>query len=235
MNSLFEHISAPQVLPGGMVRDLITRGNQSVSELSFGAADRWEPWEPNVESGDQQAVPEPLAEEVDVKAQQIAVMIDAAREDAAEQTRLRMQAEWDVQQERERARAERLTVEFARDRRRYFAAAEIQIVRLALAIASRVLAREVQASELPLAKVVKAALAKVQDGSETALRVRPDQASQWRLLFQHEPRIKIIEDRMLEPDDCVLETRIGQVDLSIAAQMQEIERGFDDLITRTGD
>jgi len=232
MNSLFEHVSAPEMWPGGMVKDLITRGNQSVSALSFVAVERWEP---DVESGNEQGEPEPLSEEDDTKAQQIAVMIDAAREDAAEQTRVKMQAEWDVQQERERARAERLMVEFARDRRRYFAAAEVQIVRLALAIASGVLAREVQTSELPLADVVKAALAKVQDGSETTLRVRPDQTDQWRLLFEHEPRVKVTEDRMLEPDGCVLETRIGQVDLSVAAQMQEIERGFDDLITRTGD
>jgi flagellar assembly protein FliH len=232
MNSLFEHISSPPMFPGGLVKELITRGSQSVSALNFVSV---EPWEPIVEAGEQQAQPEPMPEPVDLRAQQIAVMVEAAREDAAEQTRVRMQSEMDVQQERERARAERLTVEFARDRRRYFAAAETQVVRLALAIASRVLAREVQTSELPLAEIVKAALAKVQDGSESVLRVHPDLASQWRVFFQHEARINVTEDGTLAPDDCVLETKIGRVDLSVATQMQEIERGFDDLIARTGD
>lgn len=232
MNSLFEHLSSKPVLPRGLVKELITRGSQGVSALNFVSV---EPWEPMVEAGEQQAEPEPLPEEMDTRAQQIAIMVEAAREDAAEQTRVRMQSEMDVQQERERARAERLTVEFARDRRRYFTAAETQVVRLALAIASRVLAREVQTSELPLAEIVKAALAKVQDGSESTLRVPPDQASQWRILFQHEKRVRVMEDGTLEPDDCVLETRIGCVELSIATQMQEIERGFDDLIARTGD
>ena len=233
MTSLFEHIGSANGLPVAMVSDLMTRGNRSVTALNFLPVD--EEGEPLVEFRLAAVTREPDLPSVDERARQIAAMMDAAREDAAEQARLAMQAEWDEQQQHERARAERLTVEFARDRRRYFAAAEAQVVKLALAVAARILSREISAHALPLAATVQAALERVQDGSETILRVRPEQAELWRGLFVDEPRVSVTEDSRLDVDDCVLETRMGRIDLGIVAQMQEIERGFDDLMTRTGD
>lgn len=232
MNSLFDQVGSQRILPDGMVSDLLTRGNRSVSALNFAAM---EVWAPPTQHPQEPSFSQEAGELADEHAQQIAVMMDAAREDAAEQTRVRMQLEWDLHQEKERARAERLTVEFARDRHRYFAAAETHVVRLALAVAQRILAREVAVNELPLQAAVHAALAKVQDDSETTLRVCPEQVAQWTQVFVHEPRIAVCGDADLLQDDCVLETRIGRIELGIAAQMQEIERGFDDLMTRTGD
>lgn len=233
MTSLFEQVGSAGGLPAGMVSDLMTRGSRSVAALNFLPVDQES--ELLEQFGEAAPASQPAPLPVDERAIQIAAMIDAAREDASEQAQRAMQAEWNAQQQRERARAERLTVEFARDRRRYFAAAEAQVVKLALAVAQRILAREVATHTLPLAAAVQAALARVQDGSATVLRVQPEQAEQWRQLFADEPRIAVSEDARLAVDDCVLETGMGRIELGIVAQMQEIERGFDDLMTRSGD
>lgn len=233
MTSLFEPGGPASKLPAGMVSELMTRGIRSVTALNFLPVEQQsEAW---VVLGTSTELVEPDEPVADERALQVAAMIDAAREDATEQARRDLQAERETEQERERARAERLTVEFARDRRRYFAAAEAQVVQLALAVAERILAREIATHALPLAATVKAALAQVQDGSETVLRVRPEQAAQWREFFTSEPRILVTEDARIAVDDCVLETRIGRIDLGLAVQMQEIQRRFDDLMMRTGD
>lgn len=233
MTSLFEQVGPASRLPAGMVSDLMARGNCSVAALNFLAVD--EDSAACAERRPAVVVSETALPAVDERALQVAAMIDAAREDAAEQEKQEMQAEWDVQQQRERARAERLTVEFARDRRRYFAAAEAQVVKLAMAVAERILSREIANCTLPLSATVQAALARVQDASETILRVRPEQAEQWRGFFADEPRVSVMEDLRIAVDDCVLDTRIGRIELGVVTQMQEIERGFDDLMTRTGD
>lgn len=232
MISLFEQVGSATDLPAGMVCELVTRGSRSVSALNFFSMDSARESLAEISNS---VVDDPAPLAIDERAVQMAAMIEAARDDAGEQVRRQMQVQWGHQQERERARSERLTVEFARDRRRYFAAAEAQVVKLALAIAERILSREAATSALPLSATVKAALARVQDGSETVLRVHPEEAEQWRTFFADEPRITVAEDPRLSTEDCVLETSIGRIDLGIATQMQEIERGFDDLILRTGD
>ena len=232
MISLFEQVGCTTGLPAGMVSELLARGSRSVSALNFFSIDS----APESTAETSNYLIEDLAPlAIDERALQMAAMIEAARDDAGEQVRREMQAQCDLQQERERARSERLTVEFARDRRRYFAAAEAQVVRLALAIAERLLSRETATSALPLSATVKAALARVQDGSETVLRVHPEEVEQWRTFFADEPRITVAEDPRLSTEDCVLETSIGRIDLGTATQMQEIERGFDDLMMRIGD
>ena len=40
----------------------------------------------------------------------------------------------------------------------------------------------------------------------------------------------ITADPSLTPAECILETRMGTVELGVAAQLEEIERGFFDLL-----
>lgn len=233
MTSLFEQVGPERRLPAGLVSELVVRGSRNVSALNFVALDlEVAPSAERAGSPNLEPVVEALADD---RARQVAAMIEAAREDAAAQVRREMQVEWEIHQAGERARAERLTVEFARDRRRYFAAAEAQVVKLALAVAERILAQPLMLDEVPLAATVRAALAQVQDDSTTALRVHPERAGQWCDIFAQEPRIVVTEDGRLEVEDCVLETRMGQIALGIPAQMAEVRRGFEDLMTRTGD
>lgn len=115
----------------------------------------------------------------------------------------------------------------------YFSAIEREVVRLALAIAARVLHREVQLDPLLLAGVTRVALEKLADRSSVVLRVPAKQESEWQKLFESldaAERPAITANPFLAPGECILETQMGTVELGIAAQLEEIERGFFDLL-----
>ena len=71
----------------------------------------------------------------------------------------------------ERGRVMQVCEEFARERARYFAEVEAEVVKLALAIAARVLHREAKLDPLLLTAAVRVALEKVADNSAMELRV----------------------------------------------------------------
>jgi flagellar assembly protein FliH len=137
----------------------------------------------------------------------------------------------------ERVAEERSTIlkvceEFRRERVRYFAGVEAEVVKLALAIAARVLHREAKLDPLLLTGVVRVALEKVAEDSTTALRVPVSAVEMWREVFvvRSESSPRIVGDERLSAGECVLETNIGRVELGVSAQLEEIERGFFDLM-----
>ena len=69
---------------------------------------------------------------------------------------------------------------FVQERSKYFAAVEAEVVKLALAIAARVLHREAKMDPLLLAASVRVALDKVAEDSTTVLRVPLDAVEMWR-------------------------------------------------------
>ncbi len=225
MISLFE-TARDAVLPV----DLMMRGGRGVALLEFLAVP---------DPADREVEPEaPLAEaepKVDTQALKLAAMIDAARDESATEMRRVCEAEFAQRLEEERARATELARQFARDRQKYFAAVEGQVVKLALAVARRVLAREVEVDRMHLAATVRAALTRVQDGSKTLLRVPAGEALDWAEMGLGEMesgRVEVVSDVRLAPGECVLETSLGRVELGVRPQMEEIESGFDDLTER---
>lgn len=134
----------------------------------------------------------------------------------------------------EQMRVTRVCDEFGRDRQRYFAAAETQVIRLALAIARRVLSREVKVNPLHLESTVRSALDKVQDGSESVLRVNAADVEEWTMLFATggEYHVRVLGEDRIARGECMLETNVGRVDLNVETQIGEIERGFDELTQR---
>ena len=156
----------------------------------------------------------------------------AAREEGCALARGQFKVELAAMLAEERRRVDRMRLEFARDRQRFFAAAEGQVVKLALAIAERVLAREVASDELHLRAIVKVALARVQDSSATTLRVPVEQADAWRAMMQRgvAGKVMVVGDEMLGDGDCVLETTVGHVELGVDVQLAEIERSFAALL-----
>ena len=153
MISLFEH--AAKRVGGEMPVDLITRDVRGVSLLEFLAHSE-------VAADQQEMTVEAAAEgEASERARQIRAMIQAAREEAAAEARCEFKAEMEGMLRQERERVDRICPEFARDRERYFAAAETQVVKLAMATARKVLAREVAADAMHLTATVRAALTRV--------------------------------------------------------------------------
>ena len=213
--------------------DLITRGGRGVMPLEFFVI---EGAEFEQEAAEQVSAPEPefVASE---RAKQTQAMIDAARADAIDQARRGFELELDARLHEERVRVERACAEFAMDRQRYFAAAEGQVVKLAIAVARRILAREVEADAMHLTATVRAALARVHDGTSSVLRVRSNEVEQWSAVFAdaREGSVSIVADERLAAGECVLETEVGRVELGVQVQLAEVERGFRDLLRRQGE
>jgi flagellar assembly protein FliH len=109
---------------------------------------------------------------------------------------------------------------------------EAEVVKLALAIAKQVLHREVKLDPLLLAGVVKVALGKVAEDSATTLRVPVADLEKWResLASMQDNSLHLLGDEKLGPGECLLDTNVGRVELGVSAQLQEIERGFFDLL-----
>jgi flagellar assembly protein FliH len=148
-------------------------------------------------------------------------------------SRAEMEAEMRVALTRERQRLAAAVAEFLEVRERYFVEVEQEVVKLALAIAARVLHREAQVDPLLLTGVVRVALEKMADRSGVVLRVAAVDVEAWEQVFsgtEVSERPMVMEAARLERGDCVLETRMGTVELGVSVQLEEIEKGFFDLL-----
>jgi flagellar assembly protein FliH len=124
--------------------------------------------------------------------------------------------------------------EFRAERDQYLGAVEHEVVRLALAIAARVLHREAQMDPLLLSGAVRVALGQLAETAETRLRVPAAEEELWTQMLRLMPNLalrpELVADERLQAGDAVLEAQTGSVDLGVRAQLEEIERGFFDLL-----
>ncbi|HUA99498.1 MAG TPA: FliH/SctL family protein [Terracidiphilus sp.] len=125
-----------------------------------------------------------------------------------------------------------LVERFARERDRFLAQVEREVVVLALAVAARILRREAQMDPLLLTGAVRVALGQLATSTEVRLRVPQGDVALWQDAIAHLPNLNLRPT--VEPDakmrlgDCVVETALGSVDLGVRSQLGEIERGFFD-------
>jgi flagellar assembly protein FliH len=136
--------------------------------------------------------------------------------------------------ERQRAQVVRAVEEFRAAREEYFGGVEAEVVKLALAIAARVLHRETQVDPLLLEGAVRVALEKMAERTGVVLRAAPMDVEAWERVFQGmdaDDRPRIRGDASLDRGECVLETKMGTVELGVKAQLEEIEKGFFDLLS----
>jgi flagellar assembly protein FliH len=166
------------------------------------------------------------------QAEQMSADMETARNEARAEARLEWEQELEDRVVGERRAVLKACAEFVRERARYFAGVEAEVVKLALAIAARVLHREVKLDPLMLAGVVRVALEKVAEDSATVLRVPVDAVEMWREVFAASPEssLQVMGDERMAAGECVLETNVGRVELGVSAQLEEIERGFFDLM-----
>lgn len=122
---------------------------------------------------------------------------------------------------------------FEAERQSYFRAVEAEVVKLALAIAKKVLHREAQMDPLLLAGAVRSALDRLEESGSALLRVAAVDREGWQAAIAKmsgHKRPKLVEDAQLKSGECELETQMGTVELNVEAQFKEIERGFFDLL-----
>lgn len=126
--------------------------------------------------------------------------------------------------------------DFGREREGYFCRVEGEVVKLAVEIARKILHREVQVDPLLLAGVVRVAIEKIAAGTSVRLRVHPEHVYAWHDFFANQQNLRpvpeLLGDATLGMGRCVLETALGTTDLTLEAQLAEIERGFFDLLAQ---
>jgi len=133
--------------------------------------------------------------------------------------------------ETERSAVQMLCSSFAQERSRYFADAESEVVRLALAIASQVLQRESSIDPALLRDVVKVALSKMGDAKGAVLRMPSEDVAAWRDEMKH-AAVEIMGDDAMQAGKMRLEVAGSVAELGVAQQMEEIESGFFDLLKK---
>jgi flagellar assembly protein FliH len=126
--------------------------------------------------------------------------------------------------------------ELAQMKRKIRNEAEQELVKLSLAIARRILYRELSTDPESIHGIVHAALQKLQSREIVRVRVYPAAAAAVRTAFErvaHAAAVEIVADTGLETGAILFETALGDLDASVETQLQEIQRGFADrLISR---
>jgi len=112
--------------------------------------------------------------------------------------------------------------------------AEADLVKLALAIAKRVLHRELAIDADAMQGVVRTALDRLQNREIDRVRVHPAHAGPIHKYLEsigRAPALEVRGDASLNCGDAIFETSLGELDASVDSQLREIERGFADKLT----
>lgn len=156
-------------------------------------------------------------------------------EAAVRETETKLRRECDEKVQADRRRIAEVIAQFHAEQTEYYSRVEPELVNLILAVAGRILHREAQVDRMLLAALAKVAVENLQQRSYVVVRVAPPACAEWREYFANHlsgTKVEVLEDSQLQPDGCVLETELGTADVSIEAQLKEIERGFFDLLAK---
>jgi flagellar assembly protein FliH len=113
--------------------------------------------------------------------------------------------------------------------------AEASMVQLALAIAKRILKRELGTDPEAILGLVRTGFDRVNARETHQLRLSPGDA---QIVLDNRADlglpvgIEVVGDPALAPGSVLFETARGELDVSAQTQLQEIERGFADLAVR---
>lgn len=115
--------------------------------------------------------------------------------------------------------------------------AEHQIVEIALAIVSRVLAREVEENPTTILPIVKEALAKVRDQDQIVIRVNPEDYEMvllarrdLQLMVGRENAITITADHIISVGSCVIDTALGTVDARLDTKLELVYKAIREVL-----
>jgi flagellar biosynthesis/type III secretory pathway protein FliH len=118
---------------------------------------------------------------------------------------------------------------------------EKEVVELALAIARKVVCREIEMDREVVVCVAREALARIEDPGKIKIKMNPHD-----LQFINETRNKLsdlignIDNVSLEADEniqsggCIIETDLGEIDARIENQIQAVEESFRNAIENSG-
>lgn len=113
---------------------------------------------------------------------------------------------------------------------------EDDVIELALAVAEKVIAREVKLDRQIVLDVVRSALSEVHDATELRIRCHPDDAvileSRWEGMLPRSvaERSELVPDELVEQGGVVVETRIGYVDSQLKTRLNQIVNSFQGVL-----
>jgi flagellar assembly protein FliH len=113
--------------------------------------------------------------------------------------------------------------------------AESDLIKLAIAVARRVLHRELTLDPESIGGLIRVALEKLDARELCRVRVHPDQEEAVRSSLARSSgsqQVEVVPDPVLQCGDVLFETPQGALDASIETQLREIERGFADRLKR---
>jgi flagellar assembly protein FliH len=156
------------------------------------------------------------------------------REQARQQGRQDVRAEMDAALAKEREQITRALEGFVAERQDYYRRIEGEVVQLALAVARKILHREVQVDPHALAGIVRITLEGMDAGTKVSLHVPPREAAEWRHQFasrmEGELAMEVREDATLAAGECRIDTALGTTAVGFESQLKEIETGLLDLL-----
>lgn len=120
-------------------------------------------------------------------------------------------------------------------RARLRAEAEADLVRLSLAIARRILRREISLDPDALHGLILGALAKLQGQEIARVRVHPSHAASLAACLKQNlnaEHVEVVADPSREAGSVIFETPRGNLDAGVESQLAEIERGLADRLRR---
>lgn len=226
MTWLFEHAAEPQQVPVDLLADglFAARSQESIQPLEFG------PIRTAAAPAEGETEESAAARALQERTQQLRLMVDAARAEAALATRAEMEASNAEQIAQERVRVDGVLALFAQERARWFRTAEAQLVDLAIAIARCVLHREMALDPLSLRAIAHEAVTRVQDGSGVVLRVAPACVADWRGAFVSRQDLEVLADPAVPVGECVVDTSFGRVELGVNTQLEEVTERFRKMV-----
>jgi hypothetical protein len=125
---------------------------------------------------------------------------EAGRVQGVEQGRAAEKASCGPASQRLAAQIERMLATFAAERDHYLQTAEHEVVKLALAVAARILRREAQMDPLLLTGAVRVALGQLAASTRVSLRVPPAELDLWAESIAHLPNLSVKPQRAIERD-----------------------------------
>lgn len=121
--------------------------------------------------------------------------------------------------------------------RQALAEAEREMVELALAVASKILAKEIAENPTVVLPIVRAAIDKVRDQEQVTVRVHPDDyelvlAARLELssMLSRDNALSVVADGALKSGDCVLDTPYGTVDARIDTQLELVKSALREVM-----
>ena len=118
-----------------------------------------------------------------------------------------------------------------------FVDAEHQIVEIALAVASKVLAREIADNPTTILPILKEALDKVSDQDQITIRVNPEDYEMalmakrdLQLMIKRDNTITITADHTVALGGCTIETALGTVDAKLDTKLELVHKALEEVL-----